>query len=84
MRQLSGYVGEGQKIARVQQANYTSAQLAMVRFDQSFWCLPYDARRRKICREIFYKCTFNFQTPVQIGADNLFLVLIGSVFRCDG
>ena len=46
-RQLSGYVGEGQQIARVHQANYTSEQLAMVRFDQSFRCLPYDARRCK-------------------------------------
>ena len=46
-RQLTGYVGEGQAIARINHTNYTTAQLAMVRFDQSFKGLPYDARWRK-------------------------------------
>ena len=44
-RQLTGYIGEGQAIASVQQQNYPTAQLAMVRFDQSFKSMPYDARR---------------------------------------
>ena len=47
-RQLTGYVGEGQPIRNITHSNYTSSQLAMVRFDQSFKSLPYDARRRKL------------------------------------
>ena len=46
-RQVSNYVGEGQSIASVNDPNYTSAKLCLVRFDQSFSKLPHDARARE-------------------------------------
>ena len=47
-RQLTGYVGEGQPISTVTHQNYTSAPLAIVRFDQAFKRVLYDAHRRKL------------------------------------
>ena len=46
-RQLTGYVGEGQPIANVSQNTYPAAEMALVRFDQTFKSLPYDVRHRK-------------------------------------
>ena len=46
-RQLRNYPGQGSPVATVSDVNYTSAKLCMVRFDQSFINLPYDARRRE-------------------------------------
>ena len=46
-RQLTGYVGEGQPIARVTQNNYPTAEMALVRFDQTFKTMPYDASQRE-------------------------------------
>ena len=53
-RTLSGYVGESQPISKVTHQNYTTAQLAMVRFDQAFKGVPYDARRREFLFKVFY------------------------------
>ena len=47
-KQLSGYVGEDENVSKVFDTNYETAKLKLMRFDQSFENMPYDASRRKL------------------------------------
>ena len=44
---LSGYVGQGQKVSTVDNVDYYAAPIRLLRFDQSFSNLPYDVTFRE-------------------------------------
>ena len=47
MKQLSGYSGHNKNVAVLADDNYGQAKLKLMRFDQSFENMPYDASKRK-------------------------------------
>ena len=47
-KQLSGYGADGAQFATVDDPNYKSARVRIMRFDQAFQYLPYDVRVRKL------------------------------------
>ena len=46
-KQLSGYPGEKSPVVSILDDNYTDADLKLMRFDQTYDKLPYDASSRK-------------------------------------
>ena len=54
-RQLKNYAGEGEKLAFITDDNYAESKLKVVRFDQTFDKLPYDASAREYILLVFNK-----------------------------
>ena len=47
-KQLCGYPGDEHEVSTVFEDNYEKAKLKLMRFDQSFENMPYDASHRKL------------------------------------
>ena len=46
-KQLSGYPGQNENVSLVSDENYRESKLQLMRFDQTFENMPYDASKRK-------------------------------------
>ena len=46
-KQLAGYPGQEENVSVLADANYNEAKLKLMRFDQTFDKMPYDASKRK-------------------------------------
>ena len=53
-KQLSGYPGQTVNVSVLSDENYENATLKLMRFDQTFDKMPYDASKRKIMSLIYF------------------------------
>ena len=55
-KQLSGYPGQNENVSVLSDVDYKESKLKLMRFDQTFDKMPYDASKRKICWFLIVKC----------------------------
>ena len=65
-RRLTGYIGEGERLVSVYDDGYDEAKLKLIRFDQTFTKLSYDASKREFFpfSLAMFLPIFNYQSPL--------------------